>query len=230
MPLISYEEWLNSIRGEDGKDGKKIYLQVATEHIQYQYENDSTWTNLISLDELIGPKGEDGKKINLQVLNNYIQYQYEDDEAWVNLISLDELMGDDGTDGREVMMQVSRTHIQWKYLDESTWRNLIELDTLTGMDGIGISDLEINHQGELIVTYTNNESFNLGKINVYHTIKFIGHGGYLIDFIHVLPNEEFTYPTPPLVDGYTFTLWDEDITETTSDLTIQPFIKKIHIP
>lgn len=220
---ISYEEWLNSIRGEDGIDGKKILLQVSNQHIQYQYEGDDSWNDLISLSDLTG---KDGKEVTFSIQDNAIQWQYIGDTSWKSLISLDDLMGDDGSNGREVTMQVNRTHIQWKYLEETTWHNLIELDSLTGVDGIGVSQLEINDFGELVVTYTNQESFNLGKINVYHTVKFVGLDGYLIDFIHVLPNQEITYPTSPIENGYQFIRWDEDIIEIASDLTIHAIYQK----
>lgn len=54
----TYEEWLESISGEDGApgldgiDGREIVLQVADGYIQWQYLGDTNWMNLISLDEL----------------------------------------------------------------------------------------------------------------------------------------------------------------------------------
>lgn len=234
---ISYEEWLNSIRGEDGKDGKQIFLQVSNSYIQFQYEGDTTWTNLISLEDLVGPSGndgEDGKKLNLQVFDNFIQYQYEDDLSWTNLISLDDLRGtngSDGEDGSEIVMQVTSTHIQWKYENDTQWHNLIDLETLSGDEGIGILNMEINEEGELLITYTNDEVINLGKINVYYTVKFVGLNGNLLDIKYVLSTDELEAPSAPTIEGYTFIGWDKDLSTISSDTTVNALyvIKKYTI-
>src|SRR5690606_13140285 len=53
----TYEEWLESIRGPQGEDGRKISLRLANGNIQWQYEGDINWTNLVSISYLIGDKG-----------------------------------------------------------------------------------------------------------------------------------------------------------------------------
>lgn len=40
--------------GKDGEDGKKIELQLSETHIQYRYEGDVQWTDLISLEDITG--------------------------------------------------------------------------------------------------------------------------------------------------------------------------------
>lgn len=40
--------------GKDGEDGKKIELQLSETHIQYRYEGDEEWIDLVSLDNLTG--------------------------------------------------------------------------------------------------------------------------------------------------------------------------------
>jgi len=47
-------------QGIDGKDGKKITIQVADETIQYQYDGDTTWIDLFDLSTLVPsvPPGE----------------------------------------------------------------------------------------------------------------------------------------------------------------------------
>jgi hypothetical protein len=56
----TYEEWLASIQGPAGKDGRDVLFQVSQGFIQWKYTGDTSWTNLIELTSLVGPKGEDG--------------------------------------------------------------------------------------------------------------------------------------------------------------------------
>src|SRR5690606_38872985 len=71
----TYEEWLESVRGPEGKDGvdgKTVALRVAEGFIQWQYQGDATWSNLISLELLAGKDGNDGengKEVVFQAAN-----------------------------------------------------------------------------------------------------------------------------------------------------------------
>lgn len=59
----TYEEWLTSIKGEKGdagSDGREVEFQVTETHIQWKYEGDTEWTDLIALSELKGSKGDKG--------------------------------------------------------------------------------------------------------------------------------------------------------------------------
>ncbi len=150
---MTYDEWLETIRGEqglpgeDGTDGKEVLFQVSDGYIQWQYTGDTIWTNLVSLSTLTGADGSngtngvDGKEVLFQVSDGYIQWQYTGDTTWTNLVSLSTLTGADGSngtdgvDGKEVLFQVADGYIQWQYVGGETWTNLIELTTLTGPAG-----------------------------------------------------------------------------------------------
>lgn len=104
---MTYEEWLESIKGdkgdqgeqgEPGKDGKEVTFRVTNNNIQWSYDS-IEWVDLISIDLLIGPKG------------------------------------DDGVDARQVEFRVSSQSLQWKFVDMSTWTTLFDLSTLSGEDG-----------------------------------------------------------------------------------------------
>lgn len=72
-----------------------------------------------------------------------------------------------GRDGKEITLQSNGTYLQWKYVGDENWQNLVELSTLNGADGndgIGINNIQINQEGELVITYTNDVSSNLGII------------------------------------------------------------------
>jgi hypothetical protein len=138
----TYDEWLNSVKGPQGNpgvDGREIILQVSEGYIQWQYNGDSYWENLIDLISLTGANGTsgtDGRDILFQVSDGYIQWQYTGDTTWTSLIALATITGTDGTDGKEVVFQVGEGHIQWQYMGDSTWTNLVDLATLSGASGI----------------------------------------------------------------------------------------------
>ena len=49
-------------RGEKGEDGVTPKLQKAGEAIQVSYDNESSWSDLVSLDDIKGEKGDAGEK------------------------------------------------------------------------------------------------------------------------------------------------------------------------
>jgi hypothetical protein len=95
-------------------------LGVETGSIDQTYEE---WLDSI--------RGEDGKNIILRVAQDYIQWQHESSEEWFNLIAISELVGSPGNDGS---------------------------------DGIGITSMAIDQDGQLLITYSNDEVVNLGKV------------------------------------------------------------------
>jgi len=57
----TYEEWLASIRGEDGQS-IELRLDEESGWMQWKYanEDDNSWRNLIEIESLIGPQGPKG--------------------------------------------------------------------------------------------------------------------------------------------------------------------------
>ncbi len=163
------EEALNSLT--PGVDGREIELQKSETHIQWRYEGDEDWTNLVALSELKGDAGDpgtpgtpgedgndgaDGREIELQKSATHIQWRYVGEGGWTNLVALSELKGDpgtpgtpgedgdDGADGREIELQKSATHIQWRYAGDVSWTNLVALSELKGDPGDpGGSEIEV---------------------------------------------------------------------------------------
>src|SRR5690606_31438698 len=61
----TYEEWLETVRGpqgNQGEPGQKIELRIHDGNIQWKYENDTNWGNLIALSQLTGPQGPQGEQ------------------------------------------------------------------------------------------------------------------------------------------------------------------------
>ncbi|MCK5732023.1 MAG: InlB B-repeat-containing protein, partial [Tenericutes bacterium] len=121
-----------------------------------------------------------------------------------------------GTDGREVELQATSTSLEWRYTDDLEWQELIPFTQITG---IGISLVEINNEGELIITYTDDQTTNLGVI-LAHKVKFKGHNGQLIDIVWVTHGQDAVAPSPPLLLGYVFSEWGDVYTGVISDLVI----------
>ena len=46
--------------GQDGADGRNIELRSGPTHLEWRYQGDPTWTNLVPLADITGPAGEDG--------------------------------------------------------------------------------------------------------------------------------------------------------------------------
>ena len=53
--------------GTPGKDGREIELQNSGTAIQWRYEGDDAWTDLVQLSELKGDPGDDGITPNIQI-------------------------------------------------------------------------------------------------------------------------------------------------------------------
>lgn len=210
----SYDDWLESIQGEDGKE---VELRATDSYIQWRYKGSDFWIDLIQLSSLEGQDGTDGEEgLGLSYIfindKNELVITYMDDSTTnlgvivgedgkdgsdgidaVNIVDIGlndkgeliisfsndtqtnvgSVVGPEGQNGREVELRTNEDYIQWRYESDEIWIDLIELSSLEGLDGIdgidgedglGLANLSINDKDELIVTYTDNSSVNLGII------------------------------------------------------------------
>lgn len=94
---VSYEEWLDSIKGDDG-------ISIINASINSQGELLLVLSNeeVVNAGKVIGPKGDqgtdgiDGKEIVLNIIDGYIKWQYLGDEIWNSLVEVASLEGEDG--------------------------------------------------------------------------------------------------------------------------------------
>ena len=113
------EQGLKGDRGDQGlpgENGKKVELQKSSTHVQWKYEGEQQWNDLIPLYEIKGdvgpegiagdqgargPKGENGNNIQLKIEAGYIKWKYdnESDESWKNLVDIEILRGPKGDRG-----------------------------------------------------------------------------------------------------------------------------------
>ena len=188
----TFDEWLNSIKGEKGEPGKQ---------------------------------GLPGKNVELTVQDGFIKWRNEGDANWYNLVSFESLIDIDGLNEKEIEFNVSRTHIQWRYVGEKYYKDLVALSIISGETGKGIKLTEINNLGELIITYSDDTTQNLGQLFKSFLIKFVDYNGYIIDVQHIVYGQDATEPTNPVRYGYEFVGWDQDLENITSDLIINAVYK-----
>jgi hypothetical protein len=94
--------------GSPGADGREVELQTTETHVQWRYEGESEWIDLVALSAITGPQGIQGET---------------------------GLTGAAGADGREVELRKTETHVQWRYEDEAEYTDLIALSEITGPQG-----------------------------------------------------------------------------------------------
>jgi uncharacterized repeat protein (TIGR02543 family) len=80
----TYEEWLETVKGPKGEDGKEVVLEILDGYIKWKYSEAETWTNLISLSEL---KGKDGLSAYELYVVNFPDYEKTETEWLHDLLS-----------------------------------------------------------------------------------------------------------------------------------------------
>ena len=143
--VVSFEDWLVSVRGEDGidgvdgTDGRESEFRVSDTHIQWRYMGDTAWRDLLALSSIIGPQGPAGPAgpagpsgssgspgaTGIQGPRGEVGPRGERGPA-----GTDGINGVDGQPGREVVLFVQSGMLSWQYgEDVSTKQDLFTLDT-----------------------------------------------------------------------------------------------------
>ena len=219
------ELWV--IEGTDGEDGREVELRTNDTHIQWRYEDETEWKDLVALSDIAGSDGADGKQVELRVEDGYIQWKYDADSDWQNLIALSALQGikgdkgdkgdpgedgdtpyigdngnwwigttdtginasgtdgsngsngsdgedgQDGKDGTDGLTPYVGSNGNWWIGTTDTGIKAASTNGANGQngtngkngaDGVGIADIKLNENGELIITLTDGTENNLGKV------------------------------------------------------------------
>jgi hypothetical protein len=82
--------------GTDGTDGREVLLRNDSGFVQWKYETDANWNNLVSIASLQGPQGE---SVELRATATHIQFKYPSQSTWTNLIALSVITGPQGIQG-----------------------------------------------------------------------------------------------------------------------------------
>lgn len=142
------------------EDGHKVELQINGDYVQWRYEGEDNWHDLVAVSAITGTDGldgknaadgqngadsqDDGREIELRVDNGFIQWHRVGDPTWQDIISLSALQGPagaegqpgkdgkEGSDSREIEFQLGSEYIQWRYINEVEWKNLLPLTAISG--------------------------------------------------------------------------------------------------
>lgn len=208
----------------DGKDGREVELKVNNGFIQWSYKDSNIWVNLVDVETLIGEPGTDGIGITNSTIN-------ENGELVLTFSNneIKNLGAIIGRDGKEIELKVEEGFLVWSYQGMNDWTNLIDTQSLvgaSGVDGISITNSVINENGELVISYSDGTSKNLGKILKSYLVQFVDDNGHVLDVQHVLHGQAATAPTSPTRDGYTFLNWDLPFNQITSNIVIKATYEK----
>ncbi len=131
---------------------------------------------------------------------------------------LDSVQGPEGDPGKQVLLRVSENSLEWQYEGDVDWNFLFDLDLLAGSDGIGIQSVAIDTTGNLVITYSDNSTNNLGPVITVYSVEFKDASGFLYSSQVVGVGGDATAPTGIVKAGYEFSGWDgvyENVTRNT---------------
>ena len=158
--------------GADGADGREVELQVANGCIQWRYTTgaDTEWKNLMPLSDLKGDSGEDGDTPTIGASGNWWIGGVDTGIPATGSNGADGSDGSDGTDGLTPYIGsngnwwIGSTDTGIKATGSDGKGGQNGVDGQDGKDGVGIANIEINENGELVVTLTDGTEKNLGKV------------------------------------------------------------------
>lgn len=170
-----------------GADGKEVQLQVADGYIQWKYDADSDWQNLIAVSALQGMKGDKGDQgekgekgdsgdtptigangnwwisgVDTGVKASGSSAFSSGSSSGSSAAGKDGQDGQDGTSGVGIAeLALNESGELVVTLTDGTEKNL---GKITGEDGVGIAGVAINEKDELIVTLTDGTELNAGAV------------------------------------------------------------------
>ena len=118
---------------------------------------------------------------------------------------------------KNIELRVYENKLQWRYTDESSWTDLLDVDTIGGLT---VKAITINDQGELIITYSDDTSDNLGQFLKNYLVQFVDLEGNIISAQLIPEGYDAVAPTPPEIPGYEFVSWTGNYLDVTSNLVI----------
>ena len=115
-----------------GAPGPGSSLRISGGFIQAKRDDETNWSNLISVATLTGT---DGRSVELQVLGTALQAR-QTGGTWATVFDLNTLKPSDGINGKSAELQVSGSTLQWRQAGGS-WATLFDLASLKGAPGPG---------------------------------------------------------------------------------------------
>jgi hypothetical protein len=112
---------------EDAAPNDDIELRNNGTHLQWKYTggDDSTWVNLVAVEDLAGLVGPAGPTPTFRVDSGNIEYKYPNDANWTVLIALSALEGPQGPAGTDLSTQVSALQTALASKVDKNFRNTV---------------------------------------------------------------------------------------------------------
>jgi Trypsin-like serine proteases, typically periplasmic, contain C-terminal PDZ domain len=135
--IVSYDEWLLSIKGadgidgvdgDDGADGRETEFNVSETHLQWRYVGESTWRNIISLTTITGPAGPTGPTGSTGSSGPSGPAGATGDRGPQGIQGPPGEQGPAGADGVFVVFDYTSGIAQWRYSNEDTFQPLFTYD------------------------------------------------------------------------------------------------------
>ena len=149
----------------------KLRINNETNFWEVSYDGGTTWTSLGV--KATGDEGPIGVSIDTIYIdgNNHLIVKLtdgtENDLGPVSVTNINVTAEGGETVAVTPKLQINEETNYWEvsYDNGETWTSLgVKATGKTGADGVGIENVEIDSDGNLIITLTNGNSFNLGKI------------------------------------------------------------------
>ncbi len=233
---------IQGVQGPQGEQGKAIELQVSATHIQYRYEGEATWKDLISLDSLKGEAGNGIVSIVLtktEGLKDTYTITYTDGTTSEFIVTngaqgIQGIQGEKGDDGHTPVITIQNGN--W-YIDGVDTGKAAQgpqgpigpqgPQGPQGEQGVSVVNAYINAEYHLIIVLSNGQEIDAGYVGVEitpsvkkYTVIFKDYDGSILKTEEVESGDSATAPVNPSRDGYRFTGWDVTFNNVTSDLIV----------
>lgn len=90
-----------------GADGRLAELRRDGGYIQWRYVGDTSWVNLLPLQDIKGDSGVDGDSVELRLTSTHIQWRPTRDFQWYDLVDLNQIKGAAGSDAAVTSANIS---------------------------------------------------------------------------------------------------------------------------
>lgn len=149
---LDFDEWLNSISGEDGRSIVDSFINERGELI-ITFSDDE----ISNLGRIIGA---DAPMIELFVEDHQLRYSFEGQAASESIFDLNRLRGEQGVSIES--MQFNDDDELIVNFDDGRSQNIGSFTSF--LDTLAIRTISTNFRGELVITLTDGRSFNVGNV------------------------------------------------------------------
>ena len=149
---MSFDDWLDSISGADGRSIADSYINERGELIITYSDNQTK-----NLGRIIGA---DAPEIELFVENNQLRYSFEGQTASEGIFDLNLLRGEQGVSIESMRFNDDDELVVT--FDDGRTQNIGSFSSF--LDTLAIRTISTNFRGELVITLTDGRSFNVGNV------------------------------------------------------------------